>query len=83
MAAMTYANTVESSNHLPANTGGNGEAALTQKVIFYGQLAAAICVVFIIAVTLTMQGMWYGAGHLFGKGAASGRLPASGFRPVC
>ncbi|MGD0634948.1 MAG: hypothetical protein ABSA13_11830 [Beijerinckiaceae bacterium] len=66
---MIYANTLESSNRSVAPKRRKSEITLAQRAIFYGQLTAALGVIFVIAVTLAVQGLWSRTVNLIGHGA--------------
>ena len=55
---MLYANAFESSNRSTTAKRRKNEITLAPRAIFYGQLAVALAVIFVIAVTLAVQGLW-------------------------
>jgi hypothetical protein len=78
---MTYSNALESSNRSTAPVRRNGDATLAQKAIFFGQLGAALSIIFVIGVALTVQAIWHGIASLFSKGGAR-RQKRGSFRVV-
>jgi hypothetical protein len=83
---MTYANAWESSNRARARARARArergeETTPAGKAVFYGQLALALVIIFVIAVALAMQGILSGAARLAGIGAVR-RQRRDEFRPI-
>lgn len=65
---MLYANAFESSNRSATPKRRKNEITLARRALFYGQLTAALAVIFVIAVTLAVQGLWRTTIKLLGHG---------------